>query len=122
MAIENLTDRAFLNNAHVQGFTVANIDLTGRHVKWAICLIDPETGDFDETDPALEKTNQTPGNMTLINGPTGEIDVNIDDSDTAALSAADYQFQLEVFDAAGADGVVVSAGVLTFVKNISETV
>lgn len=122
MAVENLTDRAFLNNTHVQAFTVAGVDLTGRHVKWAMALIDPLTGAFDPDSPDLEKTNQTVGHMTDVDLPNGEIDVNIDPSDTALLAAAEYHFQLEVFDNLGEDGLVVSAGVLALEANILETV
>lgn len=124
MAIENLTDRVFLDNAHEQAFTVAGIDLTGRVVKWSISLIDSSTGTFDPTLPLLEKTTDNVGDMTLVNGPTGEITVNIDALDTSAagITAADYHFQLEVFDGSGLNGVVVSTGTITFVDNITETV
>jgi hypothetical protein len=122
MAIENLTDRVFVKNVHTIAFTVSNVNLTGRHVKWAMCAIDPNTGLFNPSSPVLQKTNQTPGHMTDVDLPNGQIDVNIDDSDTALLPAIDYHFQLEVFDSAGDDGVVVSTGTLTLVPNILETV
>lgn len=121
MAVENLTDRFHLNNSHVQGYTVANIDLTGRVVKWALSVLDAE-GVFDPTVIDLEKTTDTPGDTTLVDGPTGQIDVNIDPADTLALAVGNYHFQLEVFDAGGNNGVVVSSGKATLVANLVETV
>jgi hypothetical protein len=125
MAVTGLTATAFQNNAVALAFTVADVDLTGRVVRFAMSLIDPRTGLFDPTEPALTKDSEEAGHMTLVDGPNGEIDVNIEDVDTAqgsAVGAGDYQFQLEVFDANGANGVVVSEGVLTMRANIGEPV
>lgn len=125
MAIENLKDRAFLNNAHEQRFTIAGIDTTGRVLKWSISLIDSQTGTWDPNTLALEKSSAvTPAAFVRISeGPTDSVvDVVIADGDTATLDAGDYHFELEVFDGAGDNGVVVSAGTLTLAPNNAETI
>ncbi len=122
MAIEGQVDRAFLNNGHEQAFTISGVNLTSRHVKWAISLRDALTGVFDPAAPLLQKTNQTPGNMTDVDLPNGKITVNILPADTASLAAGEYEFQLEVFNNSGVDGVITSSGVLTLEANIVETV
>ncbi len=121
MAIENLTDRAFLNNEHVMGFTISDVDLTSRHVKFAMAVVD-DAGEFDVTDPLVEKTNQSVGEMTDVDLLTGQIDVNILAADTASLEAGTYHFQLEVFDTSGTTPVVVASGEIELVLNITETV
>jgi len=112
MAIRGLTDSSFKGDAHVWGFTVANIDLTGREVELALALINPQTGGFDFGDPVLVKNNGTPGHMTDVDLPNGQIDVNLDSTDTdesqTVIGAGQYQFQLRVLDATP---VVVSEGV-----------
>lgn len=128
MAVTGLVDSAYLNNAHVMGFTIAGVDLTGAggagpKVKLALCLIDPRTGRYDPTEPDLVKTTDNPVHFVLVNGPTGDIDFKIEPADTAPgteFGAGDYAFQVEVFDNAGGNGVVVSDGVITFAKNIGE--
>jgi len=125
MAIENLKDRVFLNNAHEQRFTIAGIDTTGRVLKWSISLIDEQTGTWDPDVLALEKSSAvTPAVFVRVSeGPTDSVvDVVIAATETAPLAAGDYHFELEVFDGAGANGVVVSAGTLTFVPNNTETI
>jgi hypothetical protein len=126
MAEKNLVDEAYVNNPHEQRFTVADGDaggpypLTGLIVKWAMTPIDPSTGAFNPAVVTLEKNSGIGGEMTLIDGPNGIIDVNIDPADTAALAAIDYHFQLEVFDGGGANGVVTAEGTLTLLPNLVE--
>lgn len=125
MAIENQKDRAFLNNAHEQRFTIAGVDTTGRVLKWSISLIDEQTGQHDPDVLALEKSSAvTPTDFVRQSETATEsvVDVKIDDSDTAPLAAGAYHFELEVFDAAGENGVVVGAGTLTLVANNTETI
>jgi len=123
MANENQKDRAFLNTSHEQRITIADIDVTGRVVKWAICAIDAATGSFDPTLPVLEKTTAT-GGITIFAAAAAEstVDVLLMPADTVSLDAGNYHFQCEVFDGSGLNGVVVSTGKLTLVPNITETV
>ena len=125
MAIENQTDRFFIDNEHEQRFTIAGVDTTGRVLKWSLSLIDPATGQWDPTTLALEKSSAvTPADFVRQSEAALEsvVDVLIHDSDTAALAAGAYHFELEVFDSGGDEGVVVSAGTATLVSNNAETI
>lgn len=123
MAIETNVDRAFLNNAHEQEFTIVGIDTTGRVIKWAASVMDADDI-FDATSPDLEFSSAVTAAMfvRVSEGPTDStVRFVLDDSDTAALAAGRYHFQLEVFDSGGNNPVVVATGVLTFILNIAET-
>jgi len=130
MANREQEDEAFANNPHTQRYTLVDndstdapkppLDLTDKIVKWALSEIDPSTGEYS-TDAILEKTSDNPGEVVIIDALGGVVDVNIEDEDTAALSPNDYHFELEVFDDAGENGVVVADGVLTLFANVVNT-
>lgn len=129
MAVKNQTDEAYLNNPHTQEFPVVDddsattpkppLDLTDREIKWGMVPIDPSTGLFATSPLTLQKT-VTGGGIVITDAANGECEVNIDDADTAGLNAGDYHFQLEVFDDAGENGVVVAEGTLTLLPNLQE--
>jgi len=130
MAVRDQKDEAFANNPHTQAITVVDDDqtgspkpplnLTGRVAKWALTDIDPATGLYGTT-PLFEKKSTVGGQIVFTDAPAGKLDVNIVPADTAALPAADYYFELEIFDGSGLNGVVVATGTLTLFANVENT-
>lgn len=130
MAVRDQKDEAFANNPHTQAFTITDddqtgspkppLDLTGRIAKWALTDIDPSTGLYSTT-PLFEKKSTTAGQIVFTDSPAGKLDVNILPADTAGLAAADYYFELEIFDGSGLNGVVVATGTHTLFANVENT-
>lgn len=101
------------------------IDLTGRIVKFALTrfangepVATPELSfSSDDVSPRVEIPNPNPSAPDPTNP---HVRVTIDDSDTVDLapSTTDFYFELEVFEADGTDGVVVSTATLTLKPNV----
>lgn len=123
MAEESLLDRFFLQNAHEQRFTISNVDVTGRVMKWGLSALLPD-GTFSTTPDVQLTTTAQPAQFVTQSASASEsvVDVTINPSDIpqASLAPGNYHFQLEVFDASGDNGVVVAAGTATLVANLVE--
>lgn len=125
MAKTNQNDTIYANNVRTWEFTVINADatpnipvnLTGYTVQWALSRFAPD-GTYS-TNAVLEKDNQSKGGVVITDAVNGVVQVNILDSDTAALFGKFYQ-ELEIVDTVG-NAVVVATGTITILKNVSNT-
>jgi len=93
-------------------------DITGLVIKWAMAITN-DSGQFDATNPDLEKKSTVSGEVTVTDAVQGELDVFIVSVDTVNLPAATYRYQLEGFD--GSEGVMLAVGDLTLKENITNT-
>lgn len=125
MARTDQDDEFYANNPRRLQFTVvdednadAPFDLTSFTVRWAMSKMKPD-GSFSTT-PALTKTSEGSGGITVTDAAAGELYVDLEDVDSAALHG-DYYHELEVFNADG-EGVVVATGKLTINKNIKNAI
>lgn len=124
MAVKNQTDEAWVNNPHTQEFTVTEggsaKNLSGLVVRWGMVQLSA-SGDFAVSPLVLDYSTGT-GEVVIVDAPNGRVDVNIPAADTASLSppaaGLKFYFELEVFDAGGANGVVVATGTLTLLPNL----
>lgn len=92
----------FTNTDHVFEFTVYQEDgvtpqdVSGWEMSW---FLKKGQGDPDAA-ALLEKTTVgSPSAITIVNGPTGRVDVLIEDGDTAEIAGGNYFHELKRTDA-----------------------
>lgn len=90
------------------------LNITGRQIVFSLCRFSKSGNPLKA--PVVEKT--TGAGVTIVDGPTGSMDVDVDDEDTVDLLPAAYYFEVEVFDASGEDGVVVATGTINLGINV----
>lgn len=127
MAVENQADEMFANNHHVMRWAqildedgVSLLDLTGRIVKFSLTRLGPSGSPL--LTPILDFSSATSGQVTIPNPVTGNQHVVVDlhPADTAALApiATTYYCELEVFDVANTNPVVVATINLLIKPNV----
>ena len=125
MVVANLTDIIYAGNRRVQQFTVTDedsvgspaYDLTGLIVKYALARF--SNGAPLKDDPLLDfATTDGSPQVVITVAASGIIEVTLLPADTSGLQPDDYYFELEVFNAAGDEGVVVATGTLTVRTNV----
>lgn len=123
MAKTDQDDEFYLANDRVLAFSVVDedvspevaLDLTGATIRWAMSLVDPNSG-LASPNPTLEKSTAT-GGVTITDAENGEVEVAIADTDTDSLPPGEYYHELETVDASG-NVTVVATGTITLLQNL----
>lgn len=124
MVVANLTDAIYAGNRRIQRFTVTDedtsgspaYDLTGLVVKYALARFGTN-GEPLRSNPLLDFSSAV-AQVTITDAANGIVEVELLPADTVDLTPADYYFELEVYNGAETEGVVVATGTLTVRTNV----
>lgn len=124
MVVANLTDTIYAGNRRIQRFTVVDedtagspaFDLTGLVVKYALARFGTN-GEPLKSSPLLDLSS-TGAQVTITTPASGIVEVELLPADTVDLTPGDYYFELEVYNGAETEGVVVATGTLTVRTNV----
>ena len=127
MAVENQTGAMFANNRHILQWTTITdtdgtsvLDLTGKIVKFALAR--QGTGGPVLANPILDFRTDISAQITVPNPIVGDphVEVELLPVDTATLApvATVFYWELEVFEGANTNPVVVATGTLTIKPNV----
>lgn len=126
MAQENQNATMFANNRHLlvwNGITseggASLVDLTGKIVKWSLTI---KGASGPVLSPLLDFRSDVGTQLTIPNPVAGSKHVQMEllAADTADLAPVEttYYHELEVFEGAGTNPVVVATGELTIRPNV----
>lgn len=122
MARTNQDASFYANNDFVLAYTlydddadpVVLLDVSGATIKWVISH-KVSAGNPGKI-PMLAKSTVT-GGIVITDGPNGEVEVTVADTDTEFLKG-NYYMELELTDTSG-NKTVQSTGILTLLKNVT---
>ena len=124
MSATNQAATIYQGNTRILQFAVKDEDgtsaknLTGYSATFAVARMNAAGIPLKSSPVVDHSTTDTSPQVVITDPVNGLIEFTFVDADTASLSPAEYYFELEVTDGAGAT-LVVSTGTLTILTNVN---